>query len=49
VKPNPSDWPQFSSSVFYLDAAAAIKWLCDAFGLEVKLKVEVDSDRIEHT
>jgi uncharacterized glyoxalase superfamily protein PhnB len=32
MKPTPSDWPRLSSSVFYQDAAAAIDWLCDAFG-----------------
>ena len=49
MKPTPSDWPRCSSSVFYLDASAAIDWLCDAFGFEVRLKVEGDDGRIEHS
>jgi len=49
VKPAPSDWPRFSSAVFYQDAAAAIDWLCSAFGFEVRLKVEGDNGRIEHS
>jgi uncharacterized glyoxalase superfamily protein PhnB len=49
MKPTPSDWPRLSSSVFYQDAAAAIDWLCDAFGFEVRLKVEGDNGRIEHS
>ncbi len=49
MKPSPSDWPRFSSSVFYQDAGAAIDWLCDAFGFEVRLKVEGDGGRIEHS
>jgi uncharacterized glyoxalase superfamily protein PhnB len=49
VKPTPSDWPRFSSSVFYQDAAAAIEWLCDAFGFEVRLKVEGDNGQIVHS
>jgi uncharacterized glyoxalase superfamily protein PhnB len=49
VKPTPSDWPRCSSAVFYQDAAAAIKWLCDAFGFEVRLKVEGKDGRIEHS
>ncbi len=49
MKPSPGDWPRFSSSVFYVDAAAAIDWLCDAFGFEVRLKVEGDGGRIEHS
>jgi uncharacterized glyoxalase superfamily protein PhnB len=38
-----------SSAVVYQDAAAAIDWLCDAFGFEVRLKVEGDQGRIEHS
>src|SRR5258708_15473610 len=49
MKPTPSDWPRLSSSVFYQDAAAAIDWLCDAFGFTVRLKVEGDNGRIEHS
>src|SRR5277367_4359363 len=49
MKPTPSDWPRLSSSVFYQDAAAAIDWLCDAFGFAVRLKVEGDNGRIEHS
>jgi uncharacterized glyoxalase superfamily protein PhnB len=47
--PTPSDWPRFSSAVFYQDAAAAIEWLCDAFGFEVRLKIQGDNGRIEHS
>jgi uncharacterized glyoxalase superfamily protein PhnB len=49
MNPPPSDWPRLSSSVFYQDAAAAIDWLCDAFGFEVRLKVEGENGRIEHS
>jgi len=49
MNPTPSDWPRLSSSVFYQDAAAAIDWLCDAFGFTVRLKVEGDNGRIEHS
>jgi uncharacterized glyoxalase superfamily protein PhnB len=49
MKPAPSDWPRFSSSVFYQDAAAAIDWLCEAFGFSVRLKIEGDNGRIEHS
>src|SRR3984957_9805175 len=49
MKPTPPDWPRMSSSVFYQDAAAAIRWLCDAFGFEVRLKVEGDQGQIEHS
>jgi uncharacterized glyoxalase superfamily protein PhnB len=49
VKPTPSDGPRCSSAVFYQDAAAAINWLCDAFGFEIRIKVEGKDDRIEHS
>ncbi len=49
MKPTPPGWPRFSPSLHYADAAAAIDWLCDAFGFEVRLKVEGDGGRIEHS
>ncbi len=49
MQPPPKDWPRFSSSVFYLDAAQAIDWLCDVFGFEVRLRVEGEDGRIEHS
>jgi uncharacterized glyoxalase superfamily protein PhnB len=35
--------------VFYDDPAAAIDWLCRAFGFEVRLKIEGDAGVIEHS
>ena len=49
MKPTPADWPRMSSAVVYKDAVAAIKWLCEAFGFEVRLKVEGDQGQIEHS
>ncbi len=49
MNPPPSDWPRMSSSLCYQDAAAAIDWLCDAFGFEIRLKVEGAGGRIEHS
>jgi hypothetical protein len=43
MKPTPSGWPRFTSAIVYKDAAAAIDWLCDAFGFEVRIKVEGDA------
>lgn len=48
TKPTPAGWPRISSCLFYDDAAAAIDWLCRAFGLEVRLRVEGEGGRIEH-
>lgn len=45
----PAGWPRISSAVFYDDAAKAIDWLCQAFGFEVRLKVEGEGGRIEHS
>jgi uncharacterized glyoxalase superfamily protein PhnB len=49
MKPTPAGWPRISSSLYYDDAAKAIDWLCNAFGFEVRLKVEGDGGRIEHS
>jgi uncharacterized glyoxalase superfamily protein PhnB len=49
TKPAPPGWPRISSSLYYDDASAAIDWLCDAFGFEVRLKVEGEGGRIEHS
>ena len=40
MKPLPKGWPRISSSIYYDDPAAAIDWLCRAFGFEVRLKIE---------
>jgi uncharacterized glyoxalase superfamily protein PhnB len=47
-KPLPKGWPRISSSPTYENAAAAIDWLCKAFGFEVRLKVETDGGKIAH-
>ncbi|MCX4247970.1 VOC family protein [Paraliomyxa miuraensis] len=49
MKPTPKDWPRISSAVFYEDPAAAIDWLCTAFGFEVRLKVEGEGGSIVHS
>jgi uncharacterized glyoxalase superfamily protein PhnB len=49
MKKTPEGWPRISPSIFYEDAAKAIDWLCRAFGFEVKLKVEGEGGRIEHS
>ncbi len=49
MKPTPPGWPRMSASLWYPDAAAAIDWLCRAFGFEVRLKVEGDGGRIDHS
>ena len=36
-------------ALWYEDPAAAIDWLCRAFGFEVQLKVEGEGGRIEHS
>lgn len=49
MKNTPKGWPRVSPSIFYDDAPAAIDWLCKAYGFEVRLKVEGDNGRIEHS
>ena len=45
----PKGWPRLTPALFYDDAATAIDWLCRAFGFDVRLKVEGDHGRIEHS
>jgi uncharacterized glyoxalase superfamily protein PhnB len=45
----PPDWPRMTSAIFYRDAAAAIDWLCQAFGFAVRVRVEGEGGRIEHS
>ena len=49
MKNPPAGWPRISSAVFYDDAPKAIDWLCKAFGFELRLKVEGEGGRIEHS
>jgi len=49
MRPTPPGWPRISSALYYRDPAAAIDWLCRAFGFEVRLKVVGDGGRIEHS
>lgn len=49
MKPTPPGWPRISASLYYRDAAKAIDWLCEAFGFEIRLKVEGEGGRIEHS
>jgi uncharacterized glyoxalase superfamily protein PhnB len=49
MKPTPKGWPRISSALYYKDAGKAIDWLCEAFGFEIRLKVEGEGGRIEHS
>jgi uncharacterized glyoxalase superfamily protein PhnB len=48
-QPPPPGWPQIAASLFYRDPARAIDWLADAFGFEVRLKVEGEPGQIVHS
>ncbi|HEY6556732.1 MAG TPA: VOC family protein [Polyangiaceae bacterium] len=49
MKPPPSGWPRITSAIFYDDAGKAIDWLCRVFGFRVRLKVEGEGGRVEHS
>jgi len=49
MKKPPDGWSRISSAVFYDDAGRAIEWLCRVFGFQVRLKVEGEGGRIEHS
>ncbi len=48
MKPTPKGWPRISSSVSYDDARAAIRWLCEAFGFEVRILVDGEGGKVAH-
>lgn len=49
MKPTPKGWPRLSPCIYYRNASKAIDWLCNAFGFEVRIKVEGDDGRIHHS
>ena len=49
MKAPPKGWPRLTATVFYRDPHAAIDWLCQAFGFELRLKVETDDGRIAYS
>lgn len=49
MKPTPAGWPRITPSIYYEDPRPAIEWLCKAFGFEVRLLVEGEGKRVEHS
>ncbi len=49
MKPTPEGWPRLSTAIYYRDASAMIDWLCAAFAFEIRLKIEGEGGRIEHS
>jgi uncharacterized glyoxalase superfamily protein PhnB len=49
MKNTPTGWPRISSALYYREAGKMIDWLCDTFGFELRLKVEGDNGRVEHS
>jgi len=49
LKPTPPGWPRISQSIYYQDPQQAIDWLCQAFGFEIRLKVEGDDGEVVHS
>ncbi|MBK8180897.1 MAG: hypothetical protein IPK67_18790 [Planctomycetes bacterium] len=45
----PPGWPRIASAIFYLDAPAAIDWLCAAFGFTVRLRVDGPNGTVENS
>jgi uncharacterized glyoxalase superfamily protein PhnB len=49
MRPTSPGWPRIASSLYYRDAGRMIDWLCDALDFELRLKVEGEGGRIEHS
>lgn len=49
MKPTPPGWPRISSAIYCRDPARMIDWYCNAFGFDVRIKVQGDDGSIEHS
>jgi uncharacterized glyoxalase superfamily protein PhnB len=49
MKETPKNWTRISSALFYEDPAAAIDWLCRAFGFEVRIRVDGEDGSVVHS
>lgn len=49
MTPTPKGWPRIAPALYYRNAAAAIDWLCDAFGFDVRLKVDGEGGKVAHS
>jgi uncharacterized glyoxalase superfamily protein PhnB len=49
MRPTPPGWPRISQALYYEEAAKAIDFICNAFSFELRLKVEGEGGRIEHS
>lgn len=47
--PTPAGWPRISQALYYVEAAKAIDFLREAFGFEVRVRIEGPDGRIEHS
>lgn len=47
--PPPPGWPRISSAIYYERGREAIDWLVKAFGFEVKIIVDGEDGRVEHS
>ncbi len=45
----PRGWPRISPSIYDEHPQAPIDWLCRAFGFEVRLKIDGEGGRVEHS
>ena len=49
MKQTPKGWPRLTSALFYEDAGAAIAWICRAFELQIRLKIDGENGVIVHS
>ena len=49
MKPVPDGYTRIASSVYYDDPVVAMDWLCEAFGFEIRLKVQSPDGELQHS
>ncbi len=49
MNPTPTGWPRISPGIYYREPSRMIDWLCEAYGFEVRLKVEGEGGSVAHS
>ncbi|MDE0454430.1 MAG: VOC family protein [Gammaproteobacteria bacterium] len=49
MKPIPDGYTRIASNIYYEDPVAVMDWLCEAFGFEIRLKIQSPDGELQHS
>ncbi|MCY3941187.1 MAG: VOC family protein [Gammaproteobacteria bacterium] len=49
MKPIPDGYTRIASNIYYDDPVAVMDWLCEAFGFEIRLKIQSPDGELQHS